>query len=433
MKKKKVKVTFMDKKIFIEHRQAFVNQMMDKAFALFFSGKAPHKSADQKYAYVPNRNFYYLTGLQRENFILLIAKSKEAYFDYLFIEEASDYATKWLGRRLTKEEAADISGIPVERIRTLNEYAGFLTDQILSDSRKALMGMPQFLYLDLYRDGPLGKPISLNETDILRNHFPELIIKNANESLFQLRIQKGKEERQEIEKAIAYTKKGIEAIMNMTSPGRNEHELDALFDYTIRLAGSEGVAFNSIIAGGKNATVLHYEENNQPLHDGDLVLLDLGALSGPYAGDISRTFPVNGVFSIRQRQLYELVLSVNKELIQIAKPGMMVSELNQIAKTRLAEGLIRMKLIDDPAKIEHYYYHSVSHYLGLDVHDVGTYQIPLVPGVVLTIEPGIYVEEEGIGIRIEDDIIITENGCQNLSEGIIKEVDDIQAFLSKKR
>lgn len=423
----------MDKKVFIEHRHIFASQMTDKAFALFFSGKAPHKSADQKYAYVPNRNFFYLTGLKRENFILLIAKSGDQFFDYLFIEEASDYATKWLGSRLTKSEAADVSGIPVDRIRFVDEYAGFLSDQILSDSRKALMGMPQTLYLDLYREGPLAKPVSLTETDKILNHFPELIIKNANDILFQQRIVKSDEEIREIEKAIAYTKTGIEAIMTQASYGRNEHELDALFDYTIRLAGSDGVAFNSIVASGKNATILHYEDNNQPLCDGDLVLLDLGALSGPYAGDISRTFPVSGVFSPRQKELYNLVLSVNKELIRSAKPGMMVSELNQRAKTLLAEGLVRLKLIDDPAKIDQYYYHNVSHYLGLDVHDVGTYQIPLVPGTVLTIEPGIYIQEEGIGIRIEDDILITDTGCRNLSQDILKEVDDIQRFLGKTR
>jgi Xaa-Pro aminopeptidase len=423
----------MGNSMVINHRQAFAGQMKEASFALFFSGVAPHKSGDQKYPYVPNRNFYYLTGLTRENFILLLGKSGDRLFDFLFIEEASDYATKWLGSRMTREEASVLSGIAVERIRFLGDFPGFLNDAILSDSRKALMAMPKALYLDLYRDQPLGRPSSLDETQSIRDNYPELKIKNANEILDRLRMVKDDAEIREIESAIDYTRKGIEAILSIARPGSNEHEFDALFDYTIRICGSEGVSFNTIVASGKNATVLHYEANNQTINDGELVLLDLGALSGPYAGDISRTFPVNGTFSPRQRQFYDLVLSVNKHLIQIAKPGMMVSELNQIAKTKLAEGLIALRLIDDPTRIDQYYYHSVSHYLGLDVHDVGTYQVPLVPGMVMTIEPGIYVAEEGIGIRIEDNILITENGCRNLSAAIIKEVDEIEKFMKKHR
>jgi len=196
----------MGNSMVINHRQAFAGQMKEASFALFFSGVAPHKSGDQKYPYVPNRNFYYLTGLTRENFILLLGKSGDRLFDFLFIEEASDYATKWLGSRMTREEASVLSGIAVERIRFLGDFPGFLNDAILSDSRKALMAMPKALYLDLYRDQPLGRPSSLDETQSIRDNYPELKIKNANEILDRLRMVKDDAEIREIESAIILAK-----------------------------------------------------------------------------------------------------------------------------------------------------------------------------------------------------------------------------------
>ena len=204
-----------------------------------------------------------------------------------------------------------------------------------------------------------------------------------------------------------------------------------MYEYALKTHNSEGNSFNPIVASGANGTTLHYEENDQTAEDGSLVLCDLGALAGPYASDISRTFPVNGKFSSRQKEIYELVLSVNKACIDFVKPGIMMSELNLHAKNILAEGALKLGLIQSLDEISKYYYHNVSHYLGLDVHDVGSYLIPLKAGVVLTIEPGFYIEEENIGIRIEDNVLVTETGSINLSESIIKEVKDIEEYMSK--
>ncbi len=421
----------MDNKLFMERRNAIIDAMNVQAFTLLFSGQAPHKTADQRYHYEPNRNFYYLTGITRENMILLLVRGKSARFVYLFIEEPSEYATKWIGSRMTRQEASALSGIPETNILYLQDFEDFLSSHVLSDSRKALIQMPETLYLDLYRDKPLSRPASLEYSEKLIENYPELRIRAINSVIESLRMIKSAEEIEAIRVAIEHTRKGIEAIFAHASAGVSEHSLDALFDYTIRMDGSSGLAFDSIVAGGKRATILHYGENNRVVNDNELILLDLGALSGLYAADISRTFPANGKFTSRQKALYGLVLSVNKEIISMIKPGIMVSALNLKAKELLGRGLLKMGMIKDVQEIDNYYYHNVSHYLGLDVHDVGTYQVPLKPGVVLTVEPGIYVEAEGIGIRIEDDVLVTEDGSQVLSENIVKEIEDVERLVNR--
>ncbi len=421
----------MDKSVFQKHRENFLNQAESQSFLALFSGKAPHKSADQKYPYTPNRNFYYMTGISRENMILLMVKGKTVVYEYLFIEEPSDYMTKWYGPRMTKEEAGDISGINEENIRYLGDFPAFLSQSVLADSRRSLAGVIEVAYFDLFRFDPLSEPVNYHHFAPIIKNYPELRIKNANEITDRLRMVKDDEEIVEIEKAILYTQKGLEAIFAAARPGINERELEAAFIGEIMKAGSEGVSFDTIVASGMNATSLHYEDNNCVVNFGDLVLTDLGALSGPYAADITRTFPATGEFTPRQKKIYELVLTVNKNCIARVRPGLMPADLNAYARKELAKGLIQLGVIRDESKVGNYYYHNVSHYLGLDVHDVGTYHVPLEPGCVLTIEPGVYIAEEGIGIRIEDDVLVTSRGSRNLSEAIPKEIAAIEKLLSK--
>ncbi|MDD3123949.1 MAG: aminopeptidase P family protein [Candidatus Izemoplasmatales bacterium] len=419
----------MNQQIFIKRREEFIKQMKENSFAIFYSGEAPHKTQDQTYQYTPNRNFYYLTGQTRPNFILLLAKSDKRQFVFMFIEEPSDFATKWLGKRLSKEEVSIISGVEVNSIRFTSDFSEFVSSVILSNSRRAVIPMPKAMYLDLYRYKPYTVPVSLEKTKFIIDSYPEVKVKSANEMLDALRKVKDDDEILEIRKAISYAKKGIESILKIAKSGVNEHEIEAYYEYQVKMAGSEGISFSSIVAGGKNATVLHYEENNCKIEDGSLVLCDLGALSGLYAADISRTFPVNGKFTARQKQFYEIVLDANKKTMAYVKPGLMFSDLNNYAKTILAEGLKKIGLIQNDSELEKYYYHNVTHFLGIDVHDVGTYQEPLKAGIVLTIEPGLYIEEEGIGIRIEDNVLVTDSGYINLSKDIIKEIDDIEKFM----
>ncbi len=422
----------MSENVFITRRKRFLDSLEENSFALLASGEAMHKTLDQFFPYVPNRNFYYLTGLKRENFILFLAKKDKNYLSYIFIEEASDYANKWFGRRLTKAEVSEASGIEERYILYIEEFEGFLSNKILSDSRQSLLGIiPERVYLDLFRYKKMHKPISYLHFKSLLDNFPELLIKDANSIIADLRRVKDATEIEAIKQAISYTKIGLEALYKAAKPGINEAYLESLFEFTIKSIGAQGVSFDSIIASSKNATILHYIENDKIISDGSLVLLDLGAISGLYPSDISRTFPINGKFTQRQKAFYRLVLSVNKATIERIKPGVFVKELNDFAKEELAKGMIDLEIIKDKTEIDKYYYHGVSHYLGLDVHDVGTYSKPLEAGCVLTVEPGIYVEEEGIGIRIEDDILVTDSGYINLSNDLIKEIEDIEAIMKR--
>ena len=199
----------------------------------------------------------------------------------------------------------------------------------------------------------------------------------------------------------------------------------------ITLDGSGGCAFDTIAASGENATVLHYIDNDSILKEDDLILFDLGALHNNYGADISRTLPLSGIFTDRQEDIYEIVLKANKETIEFVKEGITWAELNKFAKDILISETKKIGLIVDDSDIDKYYYHSIGHFLGLDVHDVGQYDLPLQAGMVITIEPGLYIKEEGIGIRIEDDILVTKEGRVNLSEEIIKEVQDIEEFIKK--
>ncbi|MDD3129469.1 MAG: Xaa-Pro aminopeptidase [Candidatus Izemoplasmatales bacterium] len=420
----------MNSNEFIERRKILIDELLDNSFALLASGEAMHKTWDQFHKYIPNRNFFYLTGLMRENFVLFLAKDDSQIHEYIFIEEASDYANKWLGKRLTKEEVAEISGIDINNILYVQEFRNFIASRVLTDSRASLLSkVPENLYLDMFRYRKMKKPVSFNFFSEIIDNYPELYIKDLGGLISDMRRIKTKAEVLEIQKAIDYTQKGIEAIWKNAKPGINEAQLEALFEYTIKVEGSKGVSFDTIVASGKNGTVLHYVENDQKIEDNSLVLLDLGALSNLYAGDISRTFPVNGKFTERQSEFYQMVLDVNKKTIEMIKPGVYVKELNDFARDMLAEGMIRLGKIKEKSEISKYYYHNVSHYLGLDVHDVGTYSQPLSPGAVITVEPGIYIEEEAIGIRIEDDVLVTSKGHENLSKNIIKEIKDIEDFM----
>ncbi len=421
----------MKKKEFIKRRDAFCKGIKVDSFALMAAGEAPYKGKDQVYPFFVNRNFFYLTGLEREKFILLLLKNGNTHFEYLFIEESSDFATKWIGSKMTKEAASEISGIAIKNIHYLSDFNSFMANRVLLDSRHTISSVPRKMYIDLFREYLMVKPNSLNIFKKIIDTYPELKIKDATLVLDDIRRVKSEAEIKEIQTAIDYTNEGIRAMMKKVEPNMNERELEALFAYKIKVAGSSGNSFNTITASGKNATVLHYEENDSNLEDNTLVLNDLGALSNQYAADITRTFPVNGKFSKRQAEFYGLVLSVNKKIISLVKPGIMLDELNKIAFDLLAEGMIKLGKIKEKSEVIKYYYHSIGHYLGLDVHDVGSYTKKLEPGVVITVEPGIYVEEEGIGIRIEDDVLVTKDGYINLSKDIIKEIVEIEEYMKK--
>ena len=234
-----------------------------------------------------------------------------------------------------------------------------------------------------------------------------------------------------IRKAVDITGQALQRVMTNLKPGMKEYQAQADFEYMVHYLGAEGPSFPTIAGSGKNGCMLHYETNRETCRDGSLLLLDLGVRWEGYCSDITRTYPVNGKFTERQRQVYEIVLRANKEVAMQAKPGMTTRELNDICKKVLAAGCMELGLIEKEEDIGKYYMHGVSHHLGIDVHDVTVEGVKLAPGSVITDEPGLYIDEWEIGIRIEDDLLITQDGCQVLSEGIIKEPEEIEAFMAK--
>lgn len=404
-----------------ENRKKVGEYIEDNSIMVLFSGEAPQKSADENYIYTVNRNFYYLTGLSRQKFILTINKINGEFEESLYIERPNPKIEKWIGKRMRKEEAREISGI--KNVKYIDEFEDAIVSLLI---HKELDN----IYLDLERrKWENYNTRSFSFAKDINEKYPYLNIKNIYNKICDLRTIKSDDEIQKIKKAIDITNEGIKSLMNNAKSKIYEYQLEAHFDFALKSRGVRDFAFKTIAASGKNATVLHYEENNSKIQDGDLILFDLGAKYKHYSSDISRTFPVNGKFNDRQKEVYNSVLKAEVDTIKKIKPGMTFKELNEYTKSILINEAKKLNIIDKDEEISKYYYHSVSHYMGLDTHDVGSYDKKLEPGMVITVEPGLYIEEEGIGIRIEDDVLITEEGCKNLSKDIIKTVDEIENFM----
>ena len=281
------------------------------------------------------------------------------------------------------------------------------------------------------RDDPQYSSIALRFANEFKTKYPEVLIKDSYNIVIGLRMIKSEDEIALIKESITSTKEGIEVLMTKAKAGLYEYQLEAYFDFHLKYNGQKTTSFETIAASGKNATILHYVSNDSLLKDGELILFDLGCSTDFYISDISRTFPINGKFTQRQKDVYEEVLAVNKKCIEILKPGLTWQELNEYARELLTEGLKRLGLLKDKSELSRYYWHSIGHFIGMDAHDPGQYNKEFEKGMVITIEPGIYIEDEGIGIRIEDNLLITEDGAQNLSAEIIKEFSEIEEFMNK--
>ncbi len=412
---------------FENNRKKIINSLKEERFMIIlFSGKAQHKTCDQFFPFEPNRNFYYMTGIDKPHIIYMATKNGENIDETLFIERYDELKAKWDGASIGEEKAKNISGI--ENIKYLDEFE-------LAFSNSMFRNNIENVYLDLENRYLNNSKCSFKQANIIKENYPYANIKNIYNNIGYCRLFKEDEEIENLKKAIEITKQGIENIWKNAKPNIMEYELEACFDYEIKRNGSKDKAFNTILASGSNATVLHYGENNDKINDGELVLIDLGATYNYYNADITRTFPVNGKFSERQKQLYNIVLEGQRKVIEAIKPGLPFKRLNEILIEYYEEELKKIGLIKDKSEVSKYYYHGVSHYLGLDTHDVsrdlGT-DGGLKKGMVITVEPGLYIAEEGIGIRIEDDILVTETGHENLSKDIIKTVEDIENFFKNR-
>ena len=416
------------KETYIERRKKLIADKQGPCMICIFSGAAPMKSLDAVYPFYVDRNFYYLTGIDREDMILVLRKNQSGdVFEELYIEPFDEVLAKWVGGRMREDEAREISGI--QTVLNVGDFSSRL-NSIIDSSR----GLGKFaVYVDLWRhredqpDTPAHTLVSK-----LQHRYPAVTIEDIFGDMVALRMIKSDEEIALMQKAQETTCNAIIAMLKHAEPEMNESELEGAFDFSLKKQCVRDHAFTSIVAGGVRATTLHYENNDQIVHDGELVLIDLGSAEGHYCADISRTFPINGKFTARQKQLYNTVLDAQRIVMTNAKPGVTTGELNQMVIDYYESRLDDLGLRKDGKGVRDYYYHGVSHSLGLDTHDISTGRnVVLQPGMVITVEPGLYVEEEEIGIRIENDVLITEDGILDLSAEIPKTVEEIEAIMTK--
>ena len=415
----------MEKMVYSEHRSALMNKIDNNSIVILFAGNAPKKTGDEVYQFTPDRNFYYLTGISEENHIVVLSKFNNEISEKLFLKEIDLAKEMWNGKTLRDFEAKEISGI--EDTVYMNEFYGYLN--------RLIKGAEEInLYLDLDRQNYCEEDSNGNKfAEVFKGKYPQVIIKNVSSNITPLRMIKSKSEIAEMQRAIDITIDGVESLMKNAKAGMKEYELEAYFDFVCKTNGAKDFAFRTIAAAGKNATTLHYVENNSEIKNDDLILFDLGAQWNFYNADITRTFPVGGKFTDRQKQVYEAVLRVNKAVIEKIKPGVVYKELNAWATDLIAEECIKLGIIKEKKDVSKYYWHSIGHNLGLDTHDVEPQGRNFVfeEGMVFTVEPGIYISEESIGIRIEDDVLVKADGCEVLTKGMMKEVSEIEAFMKR--
>ena len=401
----------MESCVFVNNRKKIFDLMKDNSCLVVYS----QPKEDAKFDV--NRNYYYLSGNFEYGNIVLLTKMDGKCNEMMFIHPYDELKAKWVGAPLSKDVVREGNGIL--DIRYLEEYDDVF-DSILNE-------VPT-LYIDLASENELLYEVNLAKK--LKEKYEHLVILNASSLFKTARTVKCSQEIDEMRKAIEITRLGIEHML--TNMGEiYEYQLESYFDQAIKYHGATGYAFPTIAASGKNACCLHYVDNNCKALNGDLILFDLGASYHMYCADISRTFPVSGKFTERQKQLYNIVLKGQEVAMENTKPGITTKELNQILIKYYAKALKEIGLIKEDKEVLKYYYHGVSHHMGLECHDLCDYT-PLVPGCVISCEPGLYIQEEGIGIRIEDDLLVTLDGCENLSKSILKTVEEIEEFMSKR-
>ncbi len=420
--------------LFKNSRATFSKSIEPNAVAIFNANDEYPRNGDQFYLYRQQSDFFYLTGVEQEKSILLLAPDhpEPKLREILFLVETNEQIAIWNGHKLTKEEARKISGI--ENIQWLDGFE-FLLRDLMSWSEKVYLNTyeyPKYFTDLLSRDQRFAKA--------LQTKFPAHQYRRSAPIIINQRMIKSKTEIDLIQKAIDITQKAFLRLLKFVKPGVKEFEIQAEMEHEFMMNGASGSAYLPIVASGANSCVLHYIENDKVCKDGDVVLFDFGAEYANYAADVSRTIPVNGKFSPRQKDLYQLVLRVQKKAIQKLVPGNTMENYNKFVIQLMEGEMIRIGLLakeevekQDPENplCKKYFMHGTAHHIGLDVHDVADRHQPFRAGMVFTCEPGIYIREEGIGIRIENNILITEEGPVDLTAKIPREVEEIEEMMNE--
>lgn len=414
-----------------QHRKNVFERMSEGSVMVVFAGAAKIASEDEELPFVINKNFYYLTDISQENSILLFIKTLTDKKIYLFIDENDPVKEKWYGKKLTIEAAKYISGL--DNVFLTKEFESIMSLALTNINNQ--YGFINKIYVDLSPEIKISSCASTqNFADKIKEKYPHLEVENLMPILTSLRIKKDSEEIERLQEAIDITSGGLNDLIIHVKPGQKEFEVSDRFEFYGRSHDRKGLSFSTIVASGKNACILHYPVaiQNAKIGDDDLILCDLGYESRGYHADVTRTYPVSGKFNDLQRKIYTVVLNCNKAAIEYAKAGITLKDLQNFTIDFLRNECIKAGLMSENDDIRKYYYHSISHHLGLDTHDVGGRDTLLEPGNVITIEPGLYFANYGIGVRIEDDIVITNERAIVLSSGIKKEIEDIEKLFAAK-
>lgn len=424
----------IDNRLFIKNRKHFMAHLEAKSLAVFNSNDIYPIGADSTMPFQQARDIFYLSGIDQEESMLLLFPDavEEKHKEVLFVRKTDEHIAVWEGPKLTKEEATKVSGI--QTVYWLEEF-----DSIFFE----LMSQADTIYFNTnehYRQAVVTETREDRFIKATKEKYPAHRWAKSNPILQRLRSVKDPIELDLMQKACDITEKGFRRILNFVKPGVWEYEIEAEFIHEFIRNRSKGFAYTPIIASGNNANILHYIENNQQCKDGDLILLDVGAEYANYSSDMTRTIPVNGRFTPRQKEVYQAVLDVLREANTLLVPGTYWKEYHVEVGKIMTDKLLQLGLLDkadvkneDPEwpAYKKYFMHGTSHHLGLDTHDYGLLWEPMKANMVFTIEPGIYIPEEGFGVRLENDVVIQEHGNPiDLMKNIPIEVDEIEDLMN---
>lgn len=427
-----MKKVLIQKEFFTENRKNFIVKLLPNSLAIFHSNDVFPRNGDQSFKFRQQSDLFYLTGIEQEKTILLLYPDcpNPDLREVVFIVEPNETLRTWEGFKYSKKEATEISGI--QKIKWIEQF-----DAVLAE----VMSFVENVYLNAIEYAKFSTEVPYKDLRFareIREKYPNHNYKRSAPLLYSLRTVKSEEEIRLIREAINLTGKAFERILKFVGPGVSEYQVEAELTHEFLFNGTAGSAYHPIIAAGENACTLHYIENSETCKDGDLLLMDFGAEYGNYAADLTRTIPVNGKFTKRQKECYNAVLRVLRQSSVLLVPGNTIDQVNKQVNKLMEEEMIGLGLFtreevakQDPEKplFAKYFMHGVSHFLGLDVHDVGSKFEPFRPGMVFTFEPGLYIREEKMGIRLENNYLITEGEPVDLTAGIPVEAEEIEALM----
>ncbi|MBN97538.1 MAG: X-Pro aminopeptidase [Flavobacteriaceae bacterium] len=429
-----MKYQSINSELFVKNRAKFIAQMQPNALAVFNSNDIFSTGADSTLPFHQHRNIFYLSGVDQEESILVLfpdAKNTK-HKEILFVKETNEHIAIWEGAKLSKKQATEVSD--VQTVYWLKDF-DVLFEAMMKEAQTVYFNnnnhYRQVVEMETREDRFIKK---------LKNDYPNHHIENNFPIMQALRGVKEAEEIQLIQQACNITEKGFKRVLGFVKPGVMEYEIEAEYAYEFLKNRSKGFAYTPIIGSGYNACVLHYIENNKVCKDGDMLLMDVGAEYANYSSDMTRTVPVNGRFTARQKAVYQAVLNVKNEATKMLVSGTLWEAYHKEVGKLMTSELVGLGLLDsadiqnqDPKKpaYKKYFMHGTSHHMGLDTHDFGVLKEPMVANMVFTVEPGIYIPEEKMGIRLEDDVVIQSSGAPlNLMKNIPIEVEAIETYMN---